>query len=75
MIQTTATDALALQLSSTNIERLAYVTIPAYDALTEEQRQAVDDGGPYPVLVGEHLPEHTGMLDFLIERALTAWSR
>jgi hypothetical protein len=72
---TTAANALALQLSSTNVERLAYVTIPPYSSLTEEQRQAVDDGGPYPVMVGEHLPEHEAMLDYLIERALTAWSR
>lgn len=74
MVVTTAANALALQLSSTNVERLAYVTIPPYTELTDEQRQAVDDGGPYPVMVGEHLPEHTAMLDFLIERALEQWN-
>jgi len=75
MIPTSAANLYPPTLSARNVERVFYVTIPPYDQLTDEQRQAVDDGGPYPLYVGEHLPEHGAMLDFLIERALDAWSR
>ncbi len=55
------------------------VTIPSYATLTEEERDAVDVGGPWPVRIEEvedadrllagPRPVHLALIDFLIEEA------
>jgi hypothetical protein len=72
---TNAAEALPPVLGAANLQRKFYVTIPSYGHLTLEQRGAVDDGGKYPILVDEYLPEHSEMLEFLIERSIEAWRR
>lgn len=56
------------------------VTIPSYEALTAEERAAVDLGGAWPVRVEElkdpdrflagRRPVHLALIDFLIEETL-----
>lgn len=52
-----------------------WVTIPAWASLTPEQREAVEAGAPYPILVADYEPEHLHVIDYLVEKALEEWQR
>jgi len=67
-------DAEKPKFSPWNGARRFYAVVPVYESLSPEARGAIITDG-YPVVTVEHLPQHRGFIDFLVDRSIEAWTR
>jgi len=67
-------DAEKPKFSPWNAARRFYAVVPVYESLSPEARGAIITDG-YPVVTVEHLPQHRGFIDFLVDWSIEAWTR
>lgn len=61
-------------LSAWNTSHRFYAVIPSPTSRSYAD-QVPNTAADYPVVTVEHLPEHLGFLDFLVDRSIDAWTR